>query len=83
MGATTSRYFAASYFFHICIKEGRALFFCWRLVSSIVCLEDTLSPEPKQSRGEIIFIVWELLQLNVAAICCGPYVTKSRSMTGK
>ena len=27
MGATTSGYFAASYFFHICIKEGRTLFF--------------------------------------------------------
>ena len=27
MGATTSGYFAASYFFHICIKEGCALFF--------------------------------------------------------
>ena len=27
MGATTSGYFAASYFFHICIEEGCALFF--------------------------------------------------------
>ena len=27
VGATTSGYFAASYFFHICIKEGCALFF--------------------------------------------------------
>ena len=26
MGATTSGYFATSYFFHICIKEGYALF---------------------------------------------------------
>ena len=27
VGATTSGYFAASYFFHICIKEGCTLFF--------------------------------------------------------
>ena len=84
MGATTSGYSAASYFFHICIKEGGALFFfCWRLVTSIVCLRDMLSPEPKQSAGDIIFIVWELQQLNVAAICCGPDVTKSIPMSGK
>ena len=36
MGAITSGYFAARYFFHICIKEGCALFFfCWRLASNI------------------------------------------------
>ena len=84
MGATTLGYFAASYFFHICIKEGCALFFfCWRLVTSIVCLRDTLSSEPKPSRGDIIFIVWELPQVTVVAICCGPDVTKSISMRGK
>ena len=84
MGGTTSQYFAASNFFHICIKEGGALFFfCWRLVSSIVCLRDTLSPHPKQSKGDIIFIVWKLPQLNVDAMCYGPHVTKSISMRGK
>ena len=35
--------------------------FCWRLLSSIVCFRDTLCPEPNQSRGDIIFIVWESL----------------------
>ena len=57
--------------------------FCWRLVSSIVFLRYTLSPDSKQSRGDIIFVVWELPQLNVAAICRGPDVTQSISMRGK
>ena len=52
MGATTSGYFVASYFFHFCIKEGCALFFFVGGWSAALCASGTHLALNQSKAGE-------------------------------